>query len=652
MLEIPDEMRLFNDARRIEGRDARRQYLTRACGEDATLIARVEALLRVHESDLDFLANPASVLLDDSPNAPIGLKSHGRPTDLRDPGVGSPRTVGRRTRTAMLAPAFVLLLLATTALSIWQMIRANNAERRATLELSRAETSRQIARQALDKLTDAAVDRLMKRPGGVTVADSEFLREVLTSYGRLAEAGGDSREDRVAVAAAHDRIGMIHRRLGELASAETSLGKAVELRRQLLVDYPDCVEYRRDLSASYIRLAGVLRDTGRLLPAEKAGVTAIELLQSLPDDRSNRHELAAAQLSLATTLTITNRTENAEQALRSTVDVAENLASAPGALPADRQLLAKARQNLGNLQLQAGRFGPAEKCYLAAREDLKKLLTEFPDDADYRADLARVLGNIGALFAHTRRQSEAKEAFCEATDQLRKLTAEYPNHIAFRSLLADNHLNLGNLLTRMKAFSESEANYAAARADLERLVAELPNVAEYRASLAKAVAGLALLKALAKDFVAARDLIAQAIQHDLAVLRIDPAHPAYREACRTHRGLLTEVLGSLGEHDAAAEIADELARLAYEPAADSFTAARIIARCGELARTDSRLTEGERREVAKSYDDRAVAHLKEAINRGFRDGDLLLNEPAFNRLRSRNDFKAIAQRFNSRPATP
>ena len=54
------------------------------------------------------------------------------------------------------------------------------------------------------------------------------------------------------------------------------------------------------------------------------------------------------------------------------------------------------------------------------------------------------------------------------------------------------------------------------------------------------------------------------------------------------------MFGSLDDHARAAAAADELARFAYDPAADAYTAAWIVARCVALAREDSRLTEAER----------------------------------------------------------
>jgi hypothetical protein len=59
---MSDEATLFNAARRIAAPEARRRYLDQACGDDADLRARVEALLRVHDEERSFLEPPPKII--------------------------------------------------------------------------------------------------------------------------------------------------------------------------------------------------------------------------------------------------------------------------------------------------------------------------------------------------------------------------------------------------------------------------------------------------------------------------------------------------------------------------------------------------------------------------------------------------------------
>ena len=53
-----DEAAIFNAARKITELESRAGYLKQACGEDAALLERVGALLRVHDEEKSFLESP------------------------------------------------------------------------------------------------------------------------------------------------------------------------------------------------------------------------------------------------------------------------------------------------------------------------------------------------------------------------------------------------------------------------------------------------------------------------------------------------------------------------------------------------------------------------------------------------------------------
>jgi serine/threonine protein kinase/tetratricopeptide (TPR) repeat protein len=76
---IPEEATIFNLARQLQGAEARRLYLDRACGGNNRLAARIEALLQVHEQERSFLETPpmptradTRPLISDGPGTQIG----------------------------------------------------------------------------------------------------------------------------------------------------------------------------------------------------------------------------------------------------------------------------------------------------------------------------------------------------------------------------------------------------------------------------------------------------------------------------------------------------------------------------------------------------------------------------------------------------
>jgi serine/threonine protein kinase/tetratricopeptide (TPR) repeat protein len=577
------------------------------------------------------------------------------PVEASPPGVGyRVRKFARRHRTALAtAAAFVLLLFVGAAVSAWQAVRATTAERKAVAERDRKEEARRQARQALNKLTDEAVERLLARQARVTEEDRAFLRQVLALHEEFAAAEGDSPESRASVADARFRVGLIRHRLGEFREAEEAFRAAMTLQQTLADEFPDHPDYRSDLARSHIRLGSLLRETSRQRQAEEAYTTAVgisrKLVDEFPDQPDYRRDLAAAHNNLGNVLMATNRMKEAEDAQRAAVDILRKLTAEPPARPDDRRLLAICYQNQGNLMFKTNRPRPAEECYLQARDLFHKLADEFPHQPEYRRDLAQLLNNLGPVYVSTQRRPQAEEAFRTAADTLQKLADEYPTRPEYRKLLAGSRANLGNLLTRMKRYPQAEEAYLAARDAYQRLAADFPLVSEYQCDLAKALVGLALLKSLGQDHAAASKLIEQALPHDQAALRVEPKNPTYREAYRTHRAILTEVLGSLGDHAKAADAADELARFAYDPAADSYTAAWVVVRCVDLAREDDRLTDAGRGELTRSYADRAMTHLQAAVRHGYKDAARLRTESDFDPLRSRDDFQKLLRDLDGAP---
>jgi hypothetical protein len=94
----------------------------------------------------------------------------------------------------------------------------------------------------------------------------------------------------------------------------------------------------------------------------------------------------------------------------------------------------------------------------------------------------------------------------------------------------------------------------------------------------------------------------------------------------------------------AAKTAGELASAFPKGNQERIRAASLLARCVPLAEKDAKLPEAKRKELARSYGDRAVILIKEAIRLGFKDIESLKKEPAMAALRAREDFQLLVRR--------
>jgi Flp pilus assembly protein TadD len=79
---------------------------------------------------------------------------------------------------------------------------------------------------------------------------------------------------------------------------------------------------------------------------------------------------------------------------------------------------------------------------------------------------------------------EAEEAYREAIARLEKLTGEYPDEPEYRSELARSHNDLGILLKDLGKPAEAEAAYGQALALRQKLASDFPAVPRYRQDLA------------------------------------------------------------------------------------------------------------------------------------------------------------------------
>jgi hypothetical protein len=108
-----------------------------------------------------------------------------------------------------------------------------------------------------------------------------------------------------------------------------------------------------------------------------------------------------------------------------------------------------------------------------------------------------------------------------------------------------------------------------------------------------------------------------------------------------NRQLLAATLLDLGDHAAAAEAAADLGRVAFHPAEDAYKAAGFFARCMPLAQQDDNLPQAQRQELARSYGDRAMEALRQALANGYKDITHLQKDRDLDPLRPRDDFKKL-----------
>src|SRR5262249_21670263 len=175
------------------------------------------------------------------------------------------------------------------------------------------------------------------------------------------------------------------------------------------------------------------------------------------------------------------------------------------------------------------------------------------------------------------------------------------------------------------------------------LVESNPGILDYLCRLGATEHNLALLLGKAGRREEARHLLWHAVRHQKAALKAAPGHPQYREFLRNHYFLLAEVLLQLGQRDAAARAAAELPRLYPGRWNDCLTAARLLAQCAGLARSEGKLTEEQRQALAREHEDQALEALRAAVRNGLPDVARLGQDRALEGLRRRPELQQLLQ---------
>jgi tetratricopeptide (TPR) repeat protein len=244
------------------------------------------------------------------------------------------------------------------------------------------------------------------------------------------------------------------------------------------------------------------------------------------------------------------------------------------------------------------------------------------------------------------RLDEAEALYRQSIKLWEALEAGEPANVVFRSKLALTEANLAMLLEKTGRISEAERSGRRAALLRASLTKDFPNTPWHFVKLAEAHRGLARLQIHRGDFAEARRLQEQAVAASRAALAIAPENVEYRHLLASECASLAETLISLKKHDEATRYAAEFASLSQDSAKETLRAGSFMAQCVPLAAADAQLPETQRAQVAEVYATRAIGLVREAVAKGYRDGDAIRNDRSFDSVRARSDFGALLARFD------
>jgi serine/threonine protein kinase/tetratricopeptide (TPR) repeat protein len=454
-------------------------------------------------------------------------------------------------------------LVAGTAVSLWQAVRAVQAEGRTQVELELKKQQHARA-EANFRRTLAAVDGLLLEVGEKDLRAEPHLEHVrrrllekaLHFFEEFLQEKGDDPSTRFEAALACHRVGDIRHILGPHQQADEDYLRGIGLLEQLAADFPAEAAYRRELALTLDDRAVLLLHLGQHKEASGINQRAVELQEELsaadPDDAGTRIALAKSLSLHAELLNGQRRSEEAIQACRRALDLLN--AAEKSRHSVDRVI---AQETLAVVLDGAGRMDDAEEAYrqtVAMAEDLVQRLGDGPDGPRAYDWLSRMDRRLSEFLWRRGRIPAAEEAARQAVDSAKQLAAKYPNVPAYQSDLSGAYGNQGTLYWKTGRPRDAIPFLEEARKIREKLAANYAVVPDYQSNLGAALGNLAGAYIAAGDQEKARPLLEEAIKHLEAALKI-ARHRRYREGlCKfTHNlaGVLSDLAVPEAEQDRA-----------------------------------------------------------------------------------------------------
>jgi serine/threonine protein kinase/tetratricopeptide (TPR) repeat protein len=583
------------------------------------------------------------------------------------------------------AAAMLALVLAGTAGSTWQAVRATRAEHRTS--------AAQIqTREALDALTEDVVQTMFTKQPQLGEQEKAFLRKVLGFYETITTESAQSAEARFLSAKGSFTVAHLRALLGEHGEAAAGYRQAESLLEQLAAEFPEAAEYRHQLARTEANLGIELAKLGMQAEAGAAFLRTIafyttlvgdvpqeleyrlelansynnlghlrelqhnhadaeenlrhslylkqELVDRAPDQPRYLMELSRGLSGLGGLLGKEEKYSDSEQSYRQAVKTQEKYIAKGRAMARDRQWLADSYHGLGIALAELKRPQDAEAALRQSLEVRRKLADEFPSVLEYRCELATNTSDLARCLTLLGDNAAAEELYREALELRRAIVQQAGTVPGYRQELATSYHSLAWVLNVTGRPKEAESAWHASLEIWQQLAVELPQVPDYQDGLAGALTNLARLHNQHGEFAAAVALLEKARSHSQAALDKRPKDPGFRGSYRDHLVALAESQVGLADHARVAAIATEIVRFDCEPPKDTYGAGCLLARCVPLANKDTTLSEARRKELAESYTQQSLALLRQAVTQG-KDVALMKKDSDLESLRPRDEFRRL-----------
>jgi eukaryotic-like serine/threonine-protein kinase len=398
------------------------------------------------------------------------------------------RKFAQRNRAAATTAAVVAtVLLAGSAVSVWQAVRATRAEQRAADELGRAIKAEADAKAERDKVAAAEreavaaqeraseafkqsrvlmqafgnlIDEVQRRLGdapGMQALKLSLLQSSLQSLEKFASGGGDSREFSQSTAAAYLQMGRLFQQLGQGEQAFAQFQKCHEIVASLAAKNPSDEVALANLSATYVVLGEMSLELRRDLPAsldfyQKALRLRKELSERAPSGRLDpvkvKQDLAETYTRIGVTYLRLGEPARAAEYFRDAAAIRAELAARDEKNLTFQLDVARSHNALGEVQFRVHDWRAAKVQFGKALAANERVQLAEPANPRNGWELANTLGNFGLFALRTGDLAEAEKHLMRAQELMAELAVLDPKNAMYRRYLALANYRCGTLARR------------------------------------------------------------------------------------------------------------------------------------------------------------------------------------------------------------
>ncbi|MEM6473980.1 MAG: tetratricopeptide repeat protein, partial [Planctomycetota bacterium] len=212
------------------------------------------------------------------------------------------------------------------------------------------------------------------------------------------------------------------------------------------------------VSDAYDQLAKLQSERGNKTLAEDIYRQSVQRWQSIHEGVGSQNtldKLVIAHTNLGLTLNQLARQPEAIESYNKAINLLSNLEEANRRVESSR-LLADALDKRAIAMMQQGDLDSAIESYQHSAEVYKLVISRKPDHPEILSDYSNMCSNLGIAFAMSNRTMKARERFKEAKEICERLVELYPDESEYRYELAGYLANLARSLNELGEPEQSE----------------------------------------------------------------------------------------------------------------------------------------------------------------------------------------------------